>query len=130
MSEKINLDKDILYDLYINQKLSQKAISKILKCSKRVISRNLNIYGIDKRSYFSTRMTERIMFSDTVLNVLDGALLGDGHLALTKGNNNSQFKYNSSKFDHVAYVASFLKGYLTPETENIKEHLIVELYSK
>lgn len=115
----IKLDKSTLYELYHVRKLSQNAIAKKLHCSKDSVCKYLNVYGIPKRTYFSTKMTERITFSDNVLSVLDGALLGDGHVAKTNGN--SQFVYRSSKIDHVVYVADFIKDYLTPETRDIKE---------
>ena len=46
--KKIILDKDKLYDLYINQNLGVKDIAKIFNVYSRVVERNLKEYGIVK----------------------------------------------------------------------------------
>ena len=49
--EKFNISKDKLYDLYINQKKSKLAISKIYGCSNYLIDLLLKDFGITQRNY-------------------------------------------------------------------------------
>jgi predicted GIY-YIG superfamily endonuclease len=46
---KVRLPKDELYDLYVNQKLSKKTISKIYECGITTIDRRLKEYNIPIR---------------------------------------------------------------------------------
>jgi predicted GIY-YIG superfamily endonuclease len=46
---KVRIPKDILYDLYVNQKLSKKKIGDIYECGATTIDRRLNEYGIEIR---------------------------------------------------------------------------------
>lgn len=49
MSRPLNLDKNLLYDLYIKQGKSGRQIGKILSCSGRVVHKYLNKYQIPAR---------------------------------------------------------------------------------
>ncbi|KLV28952.1 hypothetical protein [Priestia megaterium] len=49
--EKFNISQDKLYDLYINQKKSKLAISKIYGCSNYLIDLLLKDFGITQRNY-------------------------------------------------------------------------------
>lgn len=57
-------------------------------------------------------MNARIIFSSDEIDVLSGALLGDGHIDL-KGRS-SCFSYGSSRLEHVLFVFNFLKRFVTP----------------
>jgi hypothetical protein len=59
MPTKIIIEKELLYNLYINQNKSSEEISKTLKVSKSVIKTNLKNFGITKdRSQTLLKMQE------------------------------------------------------------------------
>lgn len=49
------------------------------------------------------------------LDILYGALLGDGSIYKGKNNINYRFSYSSKYLNHVDYVCNFLKEYCTGE---------------
>ena len=122
MCRKIYLDKDTLFDLYINKQDILKDIALKLSCSVDTITKYLKEFKIPKRPYCS-KLTKRIInLSDEMQDILDGSLLGDGHITKHGKNKiNSQFVYSSSKKDHVEYIAKYFNEYLTNETKNIKK---------
>lgn len=50
-NKKLNIDKNVLYDLYVNQQLSSTEIGKIFDCSHRTILNYLKRYDIKARSF-------------------------------------------------------------------------------
>ena len=94
MNQNIFIEKSILENLYITQNLSQKTIAKKL---------NLAIDNIP------------IILSDTQIEVLNGALLGDGHLTHIDKNRNSCLSYTSKSKQHVKYVMDYFTDYITNE---------------
>jgi hypothetical protein len=55
-----------------------------------------------------------------ILKILEGCLLGDGHLELPKRGINASFKYLSSSKEHTEYVHSFFKEYCSDNYQTIK----------
>lgn len=44
-------------------------------------------------------------------NIIEGCLLGDGHIEINKSGVNGSFKYRSSSYEHVKFVHSFFKEF-------------------
>ena len=60
----IQIDKDTLYDLYINQELSTPEIGRMFNCSATAIRNKLNAYGIPTRSNGEGVKAQRSKWSD------------------------------------------------------------------
>ena len=48
-NQKLNLDRDTLYDLYITQKMTSKEVGEIFDCSSKTIRNYLKLYNIPIR---------------------------------------------------------------------------------
>ena len=59
-NKKLNLDKDALYDYYINKELSPREIGEIFNCTTKSVRNYLIKYDIPLRS-----MSESIMISSS-----------------------------------------------------------------
>jgi len=57
---KIRIPKDVLYDLYVNKKLSKATIAKMYDCGKTSIDRRLIEYNIPIRSTVNYKMSEKL----------------------------------------------------------------------
>lgn len=66
------------------------------------------------------KFKDAIILTEEQIQVLDGAMLGDGCLHKNKSAKNAQFTYTSKSYQHVKYVAEYFKDYLTPV--GIKEY--------
>ena len=107
---RIYLDKDKLIELYCNKKYSQKKVAKILCCSVDTVVRNIKEYGIETHKRGSWLEHHNIVLNQKDLEVLNGAMLGDGSYIKGKGSANAQFSYSSKSKQHVEYVCNrFLK---------------------
>lgn len=72
-SEKLSsiTNRDQLYDLYVNQKLSCKKIGQMFNCSDHCISKYLNKWGIPARKFENDKGRPRVgkLFSCTWINI-------------------------------------------------------------
>jgi predicted GIY-YIG superfamily endonuclease len=57
---KVRIPKDILYDLYVNKKLSKKKIGKIYNCGPTTIDRRLIEYGIQARTTINYKASYKL----------------------------------------------------------------------
>ena len=57
---KVRIPKDILYDLYVNQKLSKKSIGKIYGCGTTTIDRRLKEYNISIRETTNYKISYKL----------------------------------------------------------------------
>ena len=105
MNKKIILDKEKLYDLYWVKMLSQANVAKELGCSPETVRRNLYDYNIQIHKPNYHAYEQKIFLNEKQKDYLYGALLGDGCLAKSKRNLNSQFTYTSKSFQHVEFVS-------------------------
>ena len=62
-----------------------------------------------------TQLTQNIILTDEQIQVLNGALLGDGCLYLHKNGRNAQFIYTSKSKQHVEFVSNYFKQYWSGE---------------
>ena len=62
-NKKLNLDKDKLYDLYINQRLTSKEIGDIFNCSSKSVRNYLKAYNIPVRPNGEAVKLERSKWS-------------------------------------------------------------------
>lgn len=63
-NQKLNLDKDVLYDLYINKKLTSNEIAEIFKCSSKAVRNYLQMFGIKIRQNGEAVALERSKWTD------------------------------------------------------------------
>lgn len=61
------------------------------------------------------QLIEKIAFTDEQIQVLNGAMLGDGSLYLHKNGKNAQFIYLSKSKQHVEFVSNYFKKYWSGE---------------
>jgi hypothetical protein len=75
-------------------------------------------------------MTESIINKNDYTNIqsiIEGCLLGDGHISRRKPTYNGSFSYRSSSIQHVEYIHEFFKEYCTENYQTIKRS---ETYDK
>ena len=56
-------------------------------------------------------LTEEVILTEEQLQVLDGAMLGDGSLIIHKQGKNAYFSYLSKSKQHVEVVGNYFKEY-------------------
>ena len=61
------------------------------------------------------KLKEKINFTEEQIQVLNGALIGDGCLYLHKGGVNANFIYTSKSKQHVEFVCNYFKQYWSGE---------------
>lgn len=109
---KIEIDKDWLYQKYIIEKMSMKEIAQLLGISDKPIRNRLKEYNIPSRKQGSWQEKSPIILNSFQKEVIQGALLGDG--SLTSGRKNSSFVYISKVKEHVQFVCHSLEDYAIP----------------
>lgn len=91
---KINIDKTILYDLYVDKRKTAYEIAEMLQVNRSTIVRNLKKYGIDinpkQRKY---EHVKRIPFTLEQKDFLIGTLLGDGGV-YPHGRKNKSYRFS------------------------------------
>lgn len=105
---KITIPYDVLYDLYIVQNMSQQEVATALGYCIDVIARQLKEYNIPAHTPKDWMQNIEIALSEDQINVLYGALLGDGCLWKSKNGLNAQFTYTSKSQQHVKFVYDIL----------------------
>lgn len=63
-NKKLNLDKDTLYDLYINQQMTSKEIGDLFDCTSKSVRNYLHKYEIEVRSMADSVKLERSKWSE------------------------------------------------------------------
>ena len=63
-NQKLNIDKETLYDLYINKKLTSKECAEIFGCTSKSIRNYLSLYDIPIRQNGEAVKLERSKWSD------------------------------------------------------------------
>lgn len=107
-----DINKDQLYDLYINQNYTQKQCAEALDTKDWIIRKALKEYDIPRREYTGDRSSQLIInMTDEMYEILRGALLGDGSLMIPKRGINAKFSYMSKSFQHVEYVSNYFAEY-------------------
>ena len=84
ISKKIILNRDLLYQKYKVEKLSQQNTAKYFGVSIDTIVRNLKDYGIEPNKSNDWMHENVIELSEKQLDILNGAMLGDGCLFVNK----------------------------------------------
>lgn len=108
------LTYDNLYDLYRNQLKTIDEIEEITKVGHTTISKYLDILNIERMTVTERNLmrNKNILLTDIQNQVINGALLGDGTIAINKNNYlNGYFSYSSTSFQHVNYIYEYLKEY-------------------
>ena len=110
---KIEIDRDWLYQKYVIEDKSMKEIGEILGTSATPVRNRLKEYNISIKKLNSWKTKSPIILTPYQEEVINGALLGDGSLSLNDGNKNSTFIYTSKYKDHVEFVCKSLEEYAT-----------------
>lgn len=116
MSKKKDFDKNVVTDLYHVQKKSLDVCSKILNTTRITLTKWMleNEIEIDSDRKFRN---PTITFSNNEIEILNGCLLGDGHITKPIGKS-CQFTYCSSEYEHVYFVYSHFKKLMVNECVN------------
>lgn len=105
------ITREILVDLYENQKFNQQQCADILKCGISKIQRLMKEFNIPRRTSSDwSKSNYIIQMTDEMYQILRGALLGDGSLGIGKGVN-ARFSYCSKSYQHVEYVTNKFSQY-------------------
>jgi hypothetical protein len=110
MGKKIDLDREELYQKYKIEHLSQRKLAEYYGCSIDAIVRNLRDYEIESNTN-SDYCVNQVHLTARQLEVLDGAMLGDGCLLKHKNGINPQLSYMSKSEQHVRFVGKFFEEY-------------------
>lgn len=113
MSKRKEFDKNEITDLYHIQRKSLEECSKILNTSRITLTKWMINNGVLVDSNRKFR-NPAFRFSEEENEILNGCLLGDGHLTKPVGKS-SQFTYCSSEYEHVYFVYSHLKRFIVNE---------------
>jgi DNA-binding CsgD family transcriptional regulator len=108
---KTLLNKDELYQKYIVENLSQKQVAKYFNCSTWIVQRNLKEYHIESHKLGTWNQSNIVKLTQYQTEILNGAMLGDGSLIISKNGRNPQFTYNSKSKQHVKYVTQEFMQY-------------------
>ena len=108
---KIEIDKDWLYQKYIEEGLTQKQIGVLLGVSATTINRRLKQFNISAHDGKTWKINKPFILTEYQEEIINGALLGDGCLVIDKKGINPYFGYLSKSREHVIYVCDSLKEY-------------------
>lgn len=83
------LNEDII-ELYFNQDLSCNKVAKFLDCDRNLIKNRIKQMGLKLKQktmseHVSNGMKVSVLLDNTLINIIDGEMLGDGHLCSPRG---------------------------------------------
>lgn len=61
------------------------------------------------------------MLTDIQMQVLDGAMLGDGNLSCR--HKNAELRYTSKSKEHIEFIGNYFKNYLCPKSYSVKTYI-------
>jgi hypothetical protein len=93
--------------------VSLKGLKSSLGCSNWTIQDRIKKYGLPKKE-----VNKEVILSEQQMDIIMGALLGDGSIIRSKRCKNGYFQYLSSEKEHVEYIYSFLKDLVTNRYKN------------
>ncbi|UGO50740.1 homing endonuclease with LAGLIDADG motif [Bacillus phage vB_BanS_Sophrita] len=102
--KKIDIDMDILYGLYINDKMSISEIVNEIGYSKPTISRKLKEYGLTKEMQL-----EQYKVNDIQHDLIIGSILGDGSLLGNKKNKYLEISHSKTQKDYIQGKFNIIK---------------------
>lgn len=105
------IDRDKLYDYYVNQGWSQAKCAEYFGVRQSQISKLMKKLDIQTRTISESHQSNLLIdITDEMYQILDGAMLGDGYLGISKNGVNAFFRYCSKSYQHVEYVTrKFMK---------------------
>lgn len=108
------IDKDNIYNLYVNKGFTQRQCAEILGVKVGRIQRAMKKYNIPTRDFSELNTSTLIIpMTDIMYETLRGALLGDGSLQISKNGINATFTYTSKSRQHVEYIVKDFINYST-----------------
>lgn len=123
----LNLNQDLLYDLYTKQKKSAYKIGKILNCSSGAIRKCLHKYNIPTRRKEHQR-SDPIGITGIGEQVLLGSLLGDGSLSHQYKTPHYSETHGIAQKDYLRWKQKFLP-FKTKYSESPKENSACQIWS-
>jgi len=135
---KVRIPKDILYDLYVNKKLSKKKIGKIYNCGPTTIDRRLIEYGIQARTTINYKVSYKLdkdeildMFINKQISISEIANIfniGDNGIRslLKREGIDTGLNKNKLKYDRI----KIKERYLILLNENKKKKEIYDIITK
>ena len=111
MRNRFGIIKKLLYKLYIKEEKTCKEIAKILRCSYTTILKYLKKYNIRIRRK-GPRLNPEIILTSKEIQIINGMLLGDGSLPISKKypNANARLTYCSINKDICIWLNKQLES--------------------
>lgn len=106
-----DITEKILRQLYVVERKNCTQIAKILNCSLNGVLRKIKEFKIDKRKTKGFRHLNATL-TDTQIQILNGALLGDGMIE------QKRFVYASKSNQHVYFVWNYFRHIMSPKNKN------------
>lgn len=110
---KIEIPRNLIYDLYVTKRKSLSQIGQLLNCSNVTVMERLKEYRIDRRTYFEANVRySKVDFSGNLIEkaYLIGFRIGDLNVKIPKGST-VYVKTNTTKLDQVRLVESLFRRY-------------------
>ncbi len=96
------IDIDAAIKQYIGQELDTRTIAKIHGTSQWTIIDRLKKSGIKLRNCGHKRLVDKL--SDIQVEIINGELLGDGSLSMSKGYKNARFQWGGCSYEHGEFL--------------------------
>lgn len=126
------LTYETLKEMYIDQLKTIEEIEHITGVGHTTIGKYLKQYDIPIFSKFerNAKKCSGIKTTDIQQDVINGALLGDGTIAINKNNFfNGYFSYCSTSRQHVEYVYDYLNNLCVSGIRSVEQNVKNPLYS-
>jgi LAGLIDADG DNA endonuclease family len=112
---KLNNKKDLLIELYLNQRMHSKDIAKLLKVGKNTVIRALEKFNIQKANRFPN------FFTSEQKSILYGSLLGDANLSIQKNGTNAclRMEHSMKQSEWLHYKFNYFKPWINSDKPSL-----------
>lgn len=119
------LTEEVLIEEYCNKGKSQLRIAKEYIVSEPTVQRRLRKFGIKRRRYSHSIRDNHVKLSQPLLELLDGELLGDGHIQMSRPFRSAQYVHVNKHKKYLEWLFGELEKYgleqsgITHKRENV-----------
>jgi hypothetical protein len=107
---------ELLYDLYINQKLSSRQIAKLFSTSKTKVLQDLRRYELTEEIQLNTYKINEIQ-NDFII----GSILGDGTFCTDGGDYRMSFRQAENQKDYLMYKFEIMEEFCKKKSVGISD---------
>lgn len=112
----IEFDKNILYDLYINNHMRMKDIAEKYRCSASYIQKWLRKYNIPiRKGGFGFSIHNEIEFTKKQFEFFDGFMASDGSLSFNGKGSNARITTSLKYYEFANYMSNILNLNITKD---------------